>query len=176
LRQQFPGSCADLGDRAAPASRQQFDTLGLVTDRERTPPTLGDIIRQQRELAALPMRQLAEMVGISNPYLSQIERGLRAPSEQVLDAIARSLRTSADALYEQAASVEEEPPDRSAVLTAIDEDPDLTARQRQALVEVYLALTEMTRARRRRRGRQQDVGQDAGSEKPEADEGPGLSG
>jgi transcriptional regulator with XRE-family HTH domain len=147
-----------------------------VTDRERTPPTLGDIIRQQRELAALPMRQLAEMVGISNPYLSQIERGLRAPSEQVLDAIARSLRTSADALYEQAASVEEEPPDRSAVLTAIDEDPDLTARQRQALVEVYLALTEMTRARRRRRGRQHDAGQDAGSEKPEADEGPGLSG
>jgi transcriptional regulator with XRE-family HTH domain len=144
----------------------------LVTDRERTPPTLGDIIRQQRELAALPMRQLAEMVGISNPYLSQIERGLRAPSEQVLDAIARSLRTSADALFEQAASVEEEQPDRSAVLAAIDEDPDLTARQRQALVEVYLALTETTRARRRRRGRQQD----AGSERPEADEDPGLSG
>jgi transcriptional regulator with XRE-family HTH domain len=143
-----------------------------VTDRERTPPTLGDIIRQQRELAALPMRQLAEMVGISNPYLSQIERGLRAPSEQVLDAIARSLRTSADALYEQATSFEEEQPGRSAVLVAIDDDPDLTARQRQALVEVYLALTETTRARRRRRGRQHD----AGSERPEADEDPGLSG
>jgi transcriptional regulator with XRE-family HTH domain len=147
-----------------------------VTDRERTPPTLGDIIRQQRELAALPMRQLAEMVGISNPYLSQIERGLRAPSDQVLDAIARSLRTSADALYEQATSVEEEPPARSAVLAAIDEDPDLTARQRQALVEVYTALTETTRARRRRRGRQQDAGhQDAGSGKPGAGEGSGLS-
>ncbi len=143
-----------------------------MTDRERTPPTLGDIIRRQRELAALPMRQLAEMVGISNPYLSQIERGLRAPSEQVLDAIARSLRTSADALFEQAASVEEEQPERSAVLAAIDEDPDLTARQRQALVEVYLALTGTTRARRRRPGRQQDTG----SERPEVDGDPGLSG
>lgn len=141
----------------------------LVTDRERTPPTLGDIIRQQRELAALPMRQLAEMVGISNPYLSQIERGLRAPSDQVLDAIARSLRTSADALYEQAASVEEEHPERSPVLAAIDADPDLTARQRQALVEVYLALTETTRARRRRRGR---VAEDSEEPGTAADPGP----
>jgi transcriptional regulator with XRE-family HTH domain len=124
-----------------------------VTDRSRTPPTLGDIIRQQRELASLPMRQLASMVGISNPYLSQIERGLRAPSEQVLDAIARSLRTSADALYEQAAVVEEERAPKSAVLAAIDDDADLTARQRQALVEVYTALTETTRARRRRGAR-----------------------
>ena len=124
-----------------------------MSDRDRTPPTLGDIIRQQRELAALPMRQLAAMVGISNPYLSQIERGLRAPSDQVLEAIARSLRTSADALYEQAASVEEEQPAKSAVLAAIEADPDLTARQRQALSEVYTALTETTRHRRRRGGR-----------------------
>jgi transcriptional regulator with XRE-family HTH domain len=60
--------------------------------------TLGEAIRRQRELAELPMRQLAAMVGISNPYLSQIERGLRAPSDQVLDAIAESLHTSVDAL------------------------------------------------------------------------------
>jgi transcriptional regulator with XRE-family HTH domain len=136
-----------------------------VSDRERTPPTLGEIIRQQRELAALPMRQLAEMVGISNPYLSQIERGLRAPSEQVLEAIAQSLRTSADALYERAADMAEEQPERSPVLAAIDEDPNLTARQRQALVEVYTALTEATIARRRRHGR-----------KPGAAAGSGLSG
>jgi transcriptional regulator with XRE-family HTH domain len=128
-----------------------------VTDRRRTPPTLGDIIRQQRELAELPLRQLAAMVGISNPYLSQIERGLRAPSEQVLDAIARSLRTSADALYDQAASVASERPEKSAVLAAIEEDPDLTNRQRQALVEVYTALTEATVARRRRGGRPADA-------------------
>ena len=60
--------------------------------------TLGEIIRRQRELAELPMRQLAAMVGISNPYLSQIERGLRAPSDHVLRSIADSLQTSADAL------------------------------------------------------------------------------
>jgi transcriptional regulator with XRE-family HTH domain len=140
-----------------------------VTDRDRTPPTLGDIIRQQRELAALPMRQLAAMVGISNPYLSQIERGLRAPSEQVLDAIARSLRTSADALYEQATDVAGEEAPKSGVLAAIDEDPDLTARQRQALVEVYTALIEATRARRRRRGRS------PGGERPGTETGPGPS-
>ena len=63
---------------------------------------LGEIIRQQRELAELSMRRFAEVAGISNPYLSQIERGLRAPSEQVLEAIARSLKISVDALYEQA--------------------------------------------------------------------------
>jgi transcriptional regulator with XRE-family HTH domain len=119
----------------------------------RKPLTLGDIIRQQRELAELPMRQLATMVGISNPYLSQIERGLRAPSEQVLEAIAQSLRTSADALYAQAAAVADEQPPPSAVVTAIGADPDLTAKQRQALVETYLSFIEATRARRRRRGR-----------------------
>jgi len=122
-----------------------------VTDR--IPPSLGDIIRQQRELAALPMRQLAAMVGISNPYLSQIERGLRAPSEQVLDAIATSLRTSADALYAEAVATGSERPPKSAVVTAIEADPDLTSRQRQALIEVYTALTETTVARRRRPGR-----------------------
>ena len=60
--------------------------------------TLGEIIRRQRELAELPMRQLAAMVGISNSYLSQIERRLRAPSDHVLRSIADSLQTSADAL------------------------------------------------------------------------------
>ena len=126
-----------------------------MTDADRADrrvPTLGDIIRQQRELAELPMRQLAAMVGISNPYLSQIERGLRAPSEQVLEAIARSLRTSADALYEQANAVYAERPADPPVIAAIQEDPDLTARQRQALVESYTAFTEATRAKRRRGG------------------------
>ncbi len=138
-----------------------------MTDRR--PPTLGEIIRRQRELAELPMRQLAEMVGISNPYLSQIERGLRAPSEQVLDAIARSLRTSADALYEQAATVEAGQPPRRAVVAAIEEDPDLTTRQRQALIEVYAAFTEATVARRRRGGRVPDGGE------PGAESGTGLT-
>ncbi|MGA5302511.1 helix-turn-helix domain-containing protein [Nucisporomicrobium flavum] len=122
-----------------------------MTGNGRPPLNLGEIIRRRRELAELPMRQLAKMVGISGPYLSQIERGLRAPSERVLHAIADALRTTADALVEQATP--EAPP---AVLTAIAEDPNLTARQRQALVEVYTALTETTIARRRRGDRRAD--------------------
>jgi transcriptional regulator with XRE-family HTH domain len=103
-----------------------------------TRSTLGEIIRQQRELAELSMRQFAELAGISNPYLSQIERGQRAPSEQVVDAIAKTLRMSADALYEQAGVP---PPGSeeagSEVLDAIAADPRLTARQRRALKEIY---------------------------------------
>jgi len=103
--------------------------------------TLGEIIRQQRELAELSMRQFAELAGISNPYLSQIERGLRAPSEHVLEAIARTLKVSADTLYAQA-GVKSPSADAedSAVLDAIAEDPRLTARQRTALREVYDAF------------------------------------
>ena len=146
-------------------------SLGLVTDRGRKPPTLGDIIRQQRELAELPLRQLANMVGISNPYLSQIERGLRAPSEQVLDAIARSLRTTADALYEQAGEVAADRPETPPVIAAIQEDPDLTARQRQALVEIYAAFTETTTARRRRGGHLPNSRRPGTASDPEPSEG-----
>lgn len=119
-------------------------------EHQDTPLTLGEIIRRQRELAELSMRQLATMVGISNPYLSQIERGLRAPSERVLHAIATSLRTTADTLTKQAAPGVPGPP---AVLTAIAADPNLTARQRQALGEVYAAMAEATIGRRRRERR-----------------------
>lgn len=104
------------------------------------------------------MRQLAAMVGISGPYLSQIERGLRAPSDRVLHAIATSLRTTADALVEQATPAPAPP-----VLTAIAQDPNLTARQRQALVEIYTALTETTIARRRRGDRRAAPDDPAGS-------------
>lgn len=108
---------------------------------ERHAPPLGEIIRQQRELAELSMRQFAELAGISNPYLSQIERGLRAPSEQVLDSIASALKVSADALYEQAGMAPPgEEAQESAVVAAIAADPLLTARQRTALREVYEAF------------------------------------
>ncbi len=98
--------------------------------------TLGEFIRRQRELSELSMREFASLAGISNPYLSQIERGLRAPSEHVLRAIAATLNTSAEALYEQAGvAVEDE--SATVVVEAIRADPHLTARQRQALLEVY---------------------------------------
>jgi transcriptional regulator with XRE-family HTH domain len=107
---------------------------------------LGELIRRQRELAELSMRQVAAMAGISNPYLSQIEHGLRAPSEDVLRAIADSLNVSADLLRG------EDPPAESAEVTeAIQSDPDLTASQRRSLIEAYQALRQVTIQRRRGR-------------------------
>ena len=85
------------------------------------------------------MREFARLAGISNPYLSQIERGLRAPSEQVMQAIADTLKVSADTLYEHA-GVDRRQGHESAVLHAIAEDPRLTGRQRQALTQVYEAF------------------------------------
>jgi len=99
--------------------------------------SIGEIIRVRREQAELPVRRLASMVGISGPYLSQIERGLRAPSDRVLRAIAGSLRTTADALRHEAGPEWDPPP---AVLAAIAADSRLTARQRQALGDVYRAF------------------------------------
>ena len=117
----------------------------------RSSASLGEIIRHQRELAEMSVRQFAEMAGISNPYLSQIERGLRAPSEQVLEGIAGALKVSADVLYRQAglAPPGEEPED-NAVLDAIAVDPRLTPRQRSALREVYDAFTASPPRPRRR--------------------------
>jgi transcriptional regulator with XRE-family HTH domain len=102
---------------------------------------LGEWIRTQRELQDLSMRQMANMAGISNPYLSQIERGLRAPSDQVLEAIASTLRTSADALREDAGVAKEPEEGESAVVDAINSDPKLSAAQRRAMLEIYDAFT-----------------------------------
>jgi transcriptional regulator with XRE-family HTH domain len=101
--------------------------------------SLGEFIRRQRELSEVSMRQFAELVGISNPYLSQIERGLRAPSERVLQSIANALQVSADTLYDEAGVPREKdgPPE---VVQAIRVDSRLTGRQRQALIEVYEAF------------------------------------
>jgi transcriptional regulator with XRE-family HTH domain len=116
------------------------------------PSALGEIIRRQRELSAMSMRQFSELVGISNPYLSQIERGLREPSERVLESIATALRTTSDALYEQAGiDVDEPEADGASVADAIKADPRLTAAQRRALMAVYQAFTEGSGPRPRRR-------------------------
>ncbi len=116
--------------------------------------SLGEIIRRQRELSQLSMRRFAEMAGISNPYLSQIERGLREPSERVVDAIAQSLQTSAEALYEEAGLVAEDDSAFEAVPAAIDADPALTARQRRVLLDVYEAFVASGPAPPHRRHRQ----------------------
>ena len=85
------------------------------------------------------MRQLADTVGISNPYLSQIENGLRAPSAAVMDAIARGLHLDRDELFEAAGLRETEPAD-TAVVDAIRADARLTTRQQRVLIDVYEAL------------------------------------
>ncbi len=119
----------------------------------RSAAALGEIIRQQRELAEMSMRQFAEVAGISNPYLSQIERGLRAPSEHVLDGIAGALKVSADALYRQAGMAPPgEEPVENLVLEAIAADTRLSSRQRAALKEVYEAFVASSPRSRRRSG------------------------
>jgi transcriptional regulator with XRE-family HTH domain len=96
---------------------------------------IGSYIRAQREQAQVSLRQLARNAGVSNPYLSQIERGLRKPSAEILQQIARGLRISAEALYVRAGILEERP--ASAVTDAVLADPSLTERQKQVLIDVY---------------------------------------
>lgn len=96
---------------------------------------IGAYIRQQREGAQVSLRQLAKLAGVSNPYLSQVERGLRKPSAEILQQIAKGLRISAEALYVQAGILEERP--ASAVADAVLADLELSERQKQVLLEVY---------------------------------------
>jgi transcriptional regulator with XRE-family HTH domain len=98
--------------------------------------SIGEYIRQQREQAKISLRQLAEQTGVSNPYLSQVERGLRKPSADILQQIAKGLRISAEALYVQAGILEDRPGD-SGVRSALLTDPQLTERQKQVLIEIY---------------------------------------
>src|SRR5579862_7163651 len=110
----------------------------LVGMPGRSSAALGEIIRQQRELTEMSMRQFATLAGISNPYLSQIERGLRAPSQQVLDGIAKALKLSSDALYEQAGMRPPgTEPEDNAGLDAFAAGPRLSARERKALADIY---------------------------------------
>jgi len=98
-------------------------------------PDLGSFIRQQRERSAISLRKLAERAGVSNPYLSQIERGVRKPSAEILKRIARGLSVSAESLYERAGLLEgREVPDLE---DAIEADATLSDRQKQALREIY---------------------------------------
>ena len=107
---------------------------------------LGDYIREQRSSAQISLRQLATLAGVSNPYLSQIERGLRKPSAEILQQIAKALRISAEALYVQAGILEERYGD-SDVPAAILSDAHLAERQKQVLLELYEAYRRETDAK-----------------------------
>lgn len=116
---------------------------------ERRLAELGAFIRDQRRNARLSLRKLSDAAGISNPYLSQIERGLRKPSAEILQAIARGLRISAETLYVRAGILDERvgPPDTD-VEDAIRRDPTITTRHKQALIDIYRSFQVEARATR----------------------------
>lgn len=101
---------------------------------------IGSFIRDLRENAQVSVRQLAERSGVSNPYLSQVERGLRKPSADVLSQIAKALRVSAEVLYVRAGILE--PSDKSQVRDAIITDTSITERQKQILLDIYASFAE----------------------------------
>jgi transcriptional regulator with XRE-family HTH domain len=107
---------------------------------------IGSFIRAQREAAQVSVRQLAEKAGVSNPYLSQIERGLRKPSADVLNQIAKALRLSAEVLYVRAGILE--PSEASEARDAIINDTAITERQKQVLLDIYTSFRQQNEAAR----------------------------
>src|SRR4051812_13911045 len=108
-----------------------------------TVESLGDFLRERRVAAELSLRQLAEQTGVSNPYLSQIERGLRRPSAEVLQQLAKALRVSAEQLYVQAGILNPDDGQVRSVELAILGDPVLSERQKQSLLDVYQSFRAM---------------------------------
>jgi transcriptional regulator with XRE-family HTH domain len=102
---------------------------------EGKPRDIGDFIRDLRRNAGVSLRQLADKAGVSNPYLSQVERGLRRPSAAVLQQIATALRVSTPVMYLRAGLLDAK--DREGVLAAVAADPDLSLAQKQALSQIY---------------------------------------
>jgi transcriptional regulator with XRE-family HTH domain len=115
-----------------PKGFDQLDPAGKVRD-------VGRYIREQRRQAELSVRNLAKLAGVSNPYLSQIERGLRQPSARILKDIAKALRISAETLYVRAGILDEENEDTD-LAAAILRDPHLSERQKQVLIDVYASF------------------------------------
>jgi transcriptional regulator with XRE-family HTH domain len=122
----------------------------MATDdpRDEQLHALGAFIRAQRQLANLSLRQMADLAHVSNPYLSQLERGLHEPSVRVLQAIARALNLSADALLAQAGLTDDDgtTPESVSTEAAIRRDPDLTDDQKQALLAVYRSYRDSNAA------------------------------
>jgi transcriptional regulator with XRE-family HTH domain len=106
----------------------------------KTVESLGDYLREQRVSSRLSVRQLAEQAGVSNPYLSQIERGLRRPSAEVLQQLAKALRISAEQLYLRAGIVSPDAGVGGSVELAVLGDEALTERQKQTLLDVYASF------------------------------------
>jgi transcriptional regulator with XRE-family HTH domain len=117
---------------------EQLDPAGAVRD-------VGRYIREQRRQAELSLRNLARQAGVSNPYLSQIERGLRQPSAKILKDIAKALRISAETLYLRAGILDSDEQDGD-LIAAILREPHLTERQKQVLIEIYQSFRATSEA------------------------------
>ena len=115
---------------------------GFEVNEQHERLSLGDFIATQRRAAEMSLRQLADRAGISNPYVSQIERGLRKPSAEVLNQIATALSLSAESLYVRAGIIDPDESRPTSVQRAVRSDPALTAAQKQALIAVYLAFVQ----------------------------------
>lgn len=113
-----------------------------------TVESLGDYLKEQRLASRLSLRQLAQQAGVSNPYLSQIERGLRKPSADVLQQIAKALRISAEQLYIRAGIVSPEVGTAGSVEIAVLGDPGLSERQKQSLLDVYASFLALNATER----------------------------
>lgn len=120
---------------------QESDLAAVVSNAAQD---IGSFIRTQREAAQVSVRQLAERAGVSNPYLSQIERGLRKPSAEVLSQIAKALRLSAEVLYVRAGILE--PGEPSQVHDAVIGDPAITERQKRVLLDIYTSFRQQNEA------------------------------
>ncbi|MFJ1749188.1 helix-turn-helix domain-containing protein [Streptomyces sp. NPDC088116] len=141
---------------------------------------LGEYLREQRRNAQLSLRQLADAAGVSNPYLSQIERGLRKPSADILQQLAKALRISAETLYVQAGMLDEREREELETRAVILADPSINERQKQVLLQIYESFRkenaldpESTKAAdgtERSAGRRAEDGRSDGTESKEATE------
>nr|WSX51143.1 helix-turn-helix domain-containing protein [Streptomyces sp. NBC_00974] len=143
---------------------------------------LGEYLREQRRQAQLSLRQLADAAGVSNPYLSQIERGLRKPSADILQQLAKALRISAETLYVQAGILDERDRDEVETRAVILADPSIGEQQKQVLLQIYESFRKENAAESEARARADaDADPDAesgadGSEGSAADSGDGPEG
>jgi transcriptional regulator with XRE-family HTH domain len=123
----------------------------MKEDMDRRWHDLGEFIREQRNVGQLSLRKLSEMAGVSNPYLSQIERGLRRPSAEILQQIARALEISSESLYVRA-GILDEPAGDVDVIGEIRRDPHITEEQRRSLVSIYESFRQLTESEREHDG------------------------
>ncbi|MGW5355297.1 helix-turn-helix domain-containing protein [Streptomyces sp. NPDC004031] len=132
---------------------------------------VGEYLREQRRSAQLSLRQLAEAAGVSNPYLSQIERGLRKPSAEILQQLAKALRISAETLYVQAGMLDARERDELEVPAAILTDPAINERQKQVLIQIYESFRKENAAAGESKAAAPAEGPD-GSDGPDGPDGP----